>query len=503
MAADEQRRLRFAFGPAIDEQDVSNVARTYLSAARIQEATDRQATHLAENRGILNIETPDPALDHFVNHWLGRQILFHGDLNRLTTDPQTRNYLQDHMGMVYLRPSVSRRAFKFALSQQEASGALPDGILLNTNAALKYINQIPHTDHNVWLPICLQAFLAETNDYDLLHELCGFANSDEQASVYAHVDRALRWLLQNRDHRGLLYIGQGDWCDPMNMAGHKGRGVSGWLTFAAAYACQVWADICGKIDKPQAAKEFADASAQLNTAANQHLWFDAWYARGITDDDVPFGVPTDIEGRIFLNAQSWAMLSGAADASRQATLIRAVEDNLETPYGVAVLAPAFTTMREDIGRLTQKYPGTAENGSIYNHAAAFYIFALFNAGHGESAYRLLKKMIPGSDETDLLQRGQLPVFIPNYYRGASHSTMSGRSSQLINTGTIHWIYRSLTEQLFGLAGHPKGLIINPQLPKSWSTARVSRRFRNATIDVRYTRSSDRKTRIEVDGQPLD
>ena len=88
-----------------------------------------------------------------------RQVYYHGDVNRLTTDPQTRNLLQDHMGMAYLQPRTARAALLRALSQQEASGAMPDGILLVEGAQLKYINQIPHTDHCVWLPIFLQAYL--------------------------------------------------------------------------------------------------------------------------------------------------------------------------------------------------------------------------------------------------------------------------------------------------------------------------------------------------------
>src|SRR5690625_5875023 len=52
------------------------------------------------------------------------------------------------------------------------------------------------------------------------------------------------WLLQARDYRGLSFIDQGDWCDPMNMVGYKGKGVSGWLSVATAYALTLWAEIC-------------------------------------------------------------------------------------------------------------------------------------------------------------------------------------------------------------------------------------------------------------------
>ena len=66
------------------------------------------------------------------------------------------------------------------------------------------------------------------------------------------------------------------------------------------------------------------------------------------------------------------------------------------------LAPSFTAMREDVGRVTQKHPGSAENGAVYNHAAAFYIYALYLVGEKDNAYRLLRKMIPGPDSEDII-----------------------------------------------------------------------------------------------------
>src|SRR5208282_5329057 len=140
----------------------------------------------------------------------------------------------------------------------------------------------------------------------------------------------------------------------------------------------------------------------------EHLWDGKWFGRGITDDGVVFGVSQDKEGRIFLNPQSWAILSGAASEAKRQLMLQAVTDHLETPYGVMLLVPAFTTMREDVGRVTQKYPGSAENGSVYNHAAAFYIYSLYSIGQSDRAYRLLRQMIPGPELADYLQRGQLP-----------------------------------------------------------------------------------------------
>ena len=504
LAAHQSQKHRFIFGPAFDDAEIIALRKKYLGAEGFASAAAESASYIAQAKGCLTIHTPDAELDNFVNHWLPRQVFYHGDVNRLTTDPQTRNYLQDNMGMTYIKPQVTRAAFLQALSQQESSGAMPDGILLVEGAELKYINQIPHTDHCIWLPVCLKAYLDETNDYGILLEQVKDRDGHRQ-SVFERITNAMRWLLQARDERGLSYIAQGDWCDPMNMVGYKGKGVSGWLSVATAYALHLWAEICTGENSSQLAAEFRAGAEQINQAVNTHLWDGQWFGRGITDDGVVFGVSKDKEGRIFLNPQSWAILSGAAGEAQRGLMLQAVAEQLETPYGVMILAPAFTAMRDDVGRVTQKFPGSAENGSVYNHAAVFYIYSLYSIGERDRAFRLIRQMLHGPDIADYQQRGQLPVFIPNYYRGAcsQHPRTAGRSSQLFNTGTVAWLYRCLVEGLFGLRGDKHWLVIQPQLPSHWNRARVTRQFRGAFFEVEMRRESGiSNAQVVVDGQPL-
>lgn len=504
LKADESREFRFIFGPAFDDAEIRELRGKYLTGAGFDQACSKYAAYIADGEGCLRIETPDAGLDNFVNQWLARQIYYHGDVNRLTTDPQTRNYLQDNMGMSYIKPQVARAAFLHALSQQEASGAMPDGILLIEGAELKYINQVPHTDHCVWLPVCLKAYLDETNDYAILRE--NVADREQHANtVFDRISAAMRWLLKSRDERGLSYIAQGDWCDPMNMVGYKGKGVSGWLTLAAAYALRLWSEICEIEGDKALALEFQAGADELNRAVNAYLWDGHWYARGITDDGVAFGVSKDREGRIFLNTQAWSILSGAADCEKRKLILESVAGQLETPFGVMTLAPAFTAMRDDVGRITQKSPGSAENGSVYNHDSVFYIYSLYTIGDKDRAYRILRQLIPGPEAGDYIKRGQLPVFIPNYYRGAwhEHPSMAGRSSLLFNTGTVAWMYRCLVEGLFGVKGDRDGLVIQPQLPSHWNHARVIRSFRGAIFEIDFRRdASISSPRVAVNGRTI-
>ncbi|HHU72891.1 MAG TPA: NdvB protein [Clostridiales bacterium] len=498
MDPNEEIEYRFIFGPAKNEEEIDSIRNKYFIDGKqcgkdgFELALEEYDQYIADGKGCIEIETPDKDFDNFVNHWLPRQLYYHGKTNRLSTDPQTRNYLQDNMGMSYIKPEIARKALLIALGQQHESGAMPDGIKLHKDAELKYINQVPHTDHCIWLPISIELYLDETDDYGILNEIVPFSEGKETATVFEHINRGMYWLIKDRDERGLNYINQGDWCDPMNMVGYKGKGVSGWLTIATAYVFRIWSDICEKFGRLDKANEFREEARKTKENINKYLWDGKWYARGITDDNILFGISKDKEGSIYINPQGWALLSGSVDEEKKESILRSVQEKLETPYGVEMLAPAYTGMREDVGRLTQKYPGSAENGAVYNHAAAFYIYALFSINENENAYRLLRKMLPGPDLDDAIQRGQLPVFIPNYYRGAYRQIprTAGKSSHLFNTGTTTWFYRCLIDGLFGLQGNREGLSIKPQLPSDWKEVKVRRYFRGAKFNIYIKQESD-------------
>lgn len=499
----ESRELRFIFAPVKNEEQAMALREKYLGPKGFEQAQEEMALFQSRHQGCISISTPNKNFDNFVNSWLGRQVFYHGDSNRLSTDPQTRNYLQDAMGMNYIKPEHSRAAILLTLSQQLDDGALPEGVKLREMEELKYINQIPHTDHCVWLPIVLQSYFDETGDYQLAHELVD-CNGENQ-SVLERVNRAMQWLINNRDHRGLSLIAQGDWCDPLNMVGHKGKGVSGWLTIATVHALKVWADIATNLGREDIAAEMQKHADQFSSSAQEHFWDGGWFARGISDDGIPFGVSSDKEGKIWLNPQSWALMSGVATPEQQTKILASARDHLETPLGPVVLAPSYTSMKEHIGRVTQKHPGTAENGAIYSHAAAFYIFALYQLGESDRAFDMLKRLLPSADDEHYLSRGQLPVFIPNYYRGAvkQFPRTAGRSSQLFNSGAVNWLYRIIIEQLFGLRGSQEGLSVSPSLPKDWQNAEVLREFRGATFQVRIRRDSNANTtRVLVDGSEI-
>ncbi|MEL7311702.1 MAG: hypothetical protein AAFN07_09345 [Pseudomonadota bacterium] len=492
----QRATITFAFGATESYSGLEALRRKHLdSSSRLIRPSSVRRSAVSRQK------TPTDRLDRFVNHWLPRQVSYHGELQRLTTDPQTRNFLQDALGQLFIEPSRTEHAIRTTLSQQNPDGSLPDGVLLSPDATLKYINQVPHTDHSVWLPLTVEAYVRETNNTAFLDEV--IQTQYGRQTVMERVDAALDWLLCNLDARHLSLIAQGDWCDPMNMVGHKGRGVSGWLSMATVYAINLWRNLCGLLGHVERSEVLAAHARRVSAAINEHLWAENRYARGITDGGRRFGTSADSEGQVFLNTQSWALLADVADTNQTEQLVETVERDLQTAFGPMMLAPPYTRMVEDIGRLTQKHPGYAENGSVYNHAAMFYIYALYQIRRSGLAFATLMKAIPGIDEEDLIRRGQLPTFIPNYYRGAVdlHPRTAGRSSQLINTGAASWCYRIVIECLFGLRGAHEGLVVDPQLPPHWDTATVTRAFRGAVFDFEFIRHSAGLA-IEVDGTEM-
>lgn len=504
LARGQSATFRFAFGPASDRGEMLRLAEKYLAPGGIERAFDEAEGFLEEHAPAVRIETPDAEFNHYINHWQSRRALLIGRTMRMTFCPQARNAIQDAMGAVYTNPDDARRWLREIFAQQNADGWMPHGLRLTQDVEVIPIGLIPHRDSTVWGAMAVHFYLAETGDWDILDELIPFADDPQPATLFEHIGRALEWSLRDRTRRGLSRLGEGDWDDPLNMAGKEGRGESVWLTEALAFALDNWAEVAERRGDRRQAKTYRKQADACRTAINRHAWKGQWYARGTTDAGRWFGTAEDREGRIFLNAQSWAILCGAATGERLRACMTAVRRHLATPCGPMTLTPAFSEMHEDIGKITQKPPGTGENGSVYCHAATFYAFALYLARQSEEAFGVLRNLLTGTEQNPIQRSGQVPLYVPNYFRGTAAGASAGRSSHAPNTGTSAWYYRTAVAMLLGVRGELDGLRIDPQLPKAWKEAKVWRKWRGAEFDIAIRRRRGvRQTRVVLDGRPLD
>ena len=123
---------------------------------------------------------------------------------------------------------------------------------------------------------------------------------------------------------GLPLIGSGDWNDGMNLVGRHGKGESVWLAF---FLCHVLGEFA-KVARLRNDSAFADRcdteAIQLRQQIEKNSWDGEWYRRAYFDDGSPLGSITNAECQIDSVAQSWAVLSGAGDATRSRVAMNAV-----------------------------------------------------------------------------------------------------------------------------------------------------------------------------------
>jgi cellobiose phosphorylase len=218
------------------------------------------------------------------------------------------------------------------------------------------------------------------------------------------------------------------------------------------------------------------------SATNEHLWDGEWYARGTRDDGQVFGSKANEAAKIFLNPQSWAVMSGLARDGRAEACMDAVEQHLETEYGPAIFLPAYSQPNPKIGIITRFAPGTKENGTIFNHPVCWAIMALCKLGRGDKAYDMWKR-------TSFMTRGEQPeVYKAEPYVYAEYvmgpdSRFFGQGEFTWMTGTAAWMWKVCLEWILGLRPQFDGLLVDPCIPTEWDTYTVKRPFRNAVYQM--------------------
>ena len=161
-----------------------------------------------------------------------------------------------------------------------------------------------------------------------------------------------------------------------------------WMASFLYFLLTEWAQLT--LVDVETRKHFADEAEKLRQAANQYGWDGNWYWRATTDDGQMIGSAGNQEGQIFLNAQTWAVLSGLANPEHAEQAMQAARNKLYQPYGPLLFSPAYTTPDAHIGYLTRYTPGMRENGGVYVHAGCWAVLAERKLHGAEAAYQLLR-----------------------------------------------------------------------------------------------------------------
>ena len=188
------------------------------------------------------------------------------------------------------------------------------------------------------------------------------------------------------------------------------------------------------------------------------LWDGGWYLRGFTGRGKPIGTHRDPEGKLFLNAQVWAVLSGVASPDRARTCMDAVDEHLFSRFGLHLLWPAYRTPDDDVGYVTRVYPGIKENASIFSHPNPWAMIAECELGRGDRAITYYDALLP-SLQNDLIEtREAEPYSYCQFVVGRDHPA-HGRARHPWLTGTAGWCYTAATKHILGIRPSYRGLVI--------------------------------------------
>jgi cellobiose phosphorylase len=344
------------------------------------------------------------------------------------------------------------------------------------------------------------AYLRETADFACLDEMLAFYD-EGSATLREHCRRAFEVALGRRSPRGLPLILHADWNDGMNAVGNGGKGESVWMAHFLHYLLTEFAALPAFDEATR--DRFRREAVALREATNTHAWDGDWYWRATTDDGKLVGSRECREGQIFLNAQTWSVLSGLATPERGKQSMQAARARLYKPYGALLLAPAYSTPDSEIGYLTRYAPGVRENGGVYVHASCWAVLAEAHLGEIDRAYRLWRGFctVVRSEEPDAYM-GE-PYVMPGNIEGPA-SEHEGRGAWTWYTGSAHWYLRALVDGVLGVQATVGGLRVHPGLPDGWESYRIVRSFRGAQYDIRVRRAqTGEASRISVNGQKLD
>lgn len=263
--------------------------------------------------------------------------------------------------------------------------------------------------------------------------------TDQAESLLDHALRGVYRSLSLLSPRGLPLLGAGDWNDGLSHAGLDGKGESVWMAMFQ-YAILTQAEpLLRELGRLDDASAFRKAAESLQAAVEEHAWDGEWYIAGTRDDGKPFGSQQNEEGKIFLNPQTWAVLSGIASPERAAIAMESVRKHLVTEYGALLLQPAFSKVDPYIGYITRYAPALRENGGVYSHASTWAALAFDAKGDRETARRIFRGMLPClRSQADADLYAAEPYVMPGNIDGPD-SPYAGRAGWTWYTGSAAWL----------------------------------------------------------------
>ena len=452
------------------------------------------------------VETPDEKLNASMNVWNQYQAAVTFDMARnsgyyhggLLFGNGIRDQFQDILGMLLPEPGRVKARILNALKYQFSDGST----LHNFFKITEWGEKTNHSDTPLWIPFGITEYLNETGDLTILDAVVKFYDEGE-ATVYEHTARALDFAISAVSERGLPKIMNGDWNDTLDKVGPRGKGETIWGAFFLGYVIKKTLPLLGIMNDQARIKAWSEAFVKMEKLINEVAWDGEWYIRAFNDFMEPLGTHKSEQGKIFINAQSWAIISGMAPEDRAKASLESVKKYLLKPNGIQICWPSYTKVEQNTGLISRCVPGKKENGAIFNHASSWFVLASIVAGDIDSAVDIYKRMLPANSSERIDIYEVEPYVFAEYVTSPDHPT-EGQASHSWLTGTAVWMLRIGMDHIFGFKPEISGITIDPVLPSFWDGFNAKRKFRGCELDLKVKRASNEEaTGLYLNGAPVE
>ncbi len=525
LAPGEIAEVALFLGAAHDAEAATALISKYR-AADLNKALDDVTEFWDGILGKVQVKTPDRSMDIMLNRWLLYQTLVCRLWARSAFYQSGgaygfRDQLQDAMAMTLTMPELARAHLLRAASRQFVEGDVQHWWLAHSGQGVR----TGFSDDRIWLCYATAHYLSTTNDRSVLDETVPFLQgralqageedaffepgvTEERGSLFEHCARALDLSLGVGSH-GLPLIGSGDWNDGFNRVGAGGKGESVWLGWFLYTALSSFIPIAQQRGEASRAERWLLHRGLLQAALERDGWDGDWYRRAYFDDGTPLGSGMNAQCRIDSIAQSWAVLSGAAERDRAQRAMAAVDTLLiDRQNGLAVLfTPPFNETLIDPGYVKGYPPGIRENGGQYTHAAAWSAMAFAAQGQGDKAaglFWLLNPINRARTFTDSQRYRVEPYAVAaDVYSVPPHV---GRGGWTWYTGAAGWLYRAGLESILGFKVEGDVLRMEPCIPGAWPRYEIRFKYRSATYEIvveNPQRVSSGVAEVRADGKKVE
>lgn len=443
--------------------------------------------------GHFQCSLPDKDAERQINIWNPyqgqRNFLFSRNISYYATGTFRgvgfRDTSQDVLSQTPIDNESSKTKTRELLSQQYKDGHT-NHYYFKTEG-YEPLNRL-HSDNHIWPILVVWNIVMEDGKLDFLNEKVPFFDGGE-GSVYEHLCRSIEFTNNNIGENGFPLMLTSDWNDMLYKVCREGKGTSIWMAMFLGFALPKLAELAELLNKKDDSEVFMKLWKEQQKLVNTLGWDGKWFRRATMDDGSYLGTAAMDEAKIFLNTQSWSVMSGMADKDKMITAMDSVKEILDTDLGIRKIWPSIVNFPTPEDPLSHYNKGTGENGAIFCHANTWAIMAECILGNGDRAWKYYHQLIPkvAMEKAGAWRYKAEPyVYASNFFGPENQNFGLANVSWL--TGTASWMYVAATQYILGIRPEWKGLLIDPCLPSDWENISVKRVFRGCTYNISIQKS---------------